>query len=340
MRVFVDGFLGPRDEYEVLARPGYDVVFGRSFAECLERPYTEKELGELCRAADAFVYSTADTVSRAVLAQAEHLRIVTGPFIGSDQVDVVAATELSILVANSPSEENARGMAEATVGLMVALMKRLRHNEAKLRGGGWGVREDRGDLLWDRTVGLLGLGRIGRMIVARMQGWGVHLIAHDPYVSVEEADRLGVRMVDLTTLCAESDVLSLHAVATDETRGIIGREELALMKPTAFLINVARGELVDELALAEALDECRIAGAALDTYLQEPLPLDSPLRSIPPDRLIMTPHIVGHSERGRKANLRVCLGNVEAALSGVVPENVVNPEVITRWVAVFGSQEA
>lgn len=340
MRIFVDGYIGTRDEYDTLTRQGHEVVIGRSLTECLERPFTEEELSALLRDVDAFIYSTADTVSRAVMGSAPRLRIVTAPIIGFDQVDVAAATDLSIIVANSPSEENARGMAEAAIGLMVVLMKRLGHNEAKLRAGGWGARADRGDLLWGKTIGLLGFGRIARGVAVRLQGWDVKVIAHDPYVSDEEAASYGVTLVDLATLCAESDVLSLHAVATEETAGIIGRDRLALIKPTAFLINVARGELVDEAALAEFLIEGRIAGAALDTYLEEPLPAESPLRAVPESRLIMTPHIVGHSEIGRKANLRVCFDNVEAALNGTVPSNVVNPEVIPRWTAAFGSRTA
>jgi D-3-phosphoglycerate dehydrogenase len=337
VKVFVNGYIGSPADYGDLERLGHEVVVGRPLADCLRRRATEAELADACRDADAFVYSSADTVSRSVMGGAERLRLVTAPIIGFDQVDVAAATELGILVANSPSRENARGMAEAAIGLFIASIKRLRHNEAKLRAGGWGTREDRGDMLWGKTVGLLGLGRIAREVVARLHGWDVRIIFYDPYVTDDEADELGVARVDLETLCSESDILSLHAVATDETIGIIGREQLALMKPTSFLINVARGELVDEEALAEVLAEGGISGAALDTYVTEPLPAGSPLRRVPEERLILTPHIVGHSEIGRKANLRVCLANVEAALAGVVPDNVVNPAALPRWARVYGA---
>lgn len=337
MKVFVNGYIGTPDEYDRLIHTGLEVSFGRPLKECLARPDTEDELADRCRDVDAFIYSVADTVSRPVMTAAPHLRIVTSPTIGYDTVDVAAATDLGIMVANSPSDENARGIAEATIGLILVLLKRARHNEAKLRAGEWSGRDDRGELLWGKTLGIVGLGRIAREVVSRLQGWGVRIVAHDPYVSEAEAAGLGVIPVDLEELCRESDVVSLHAVATRETAGIIGERQLGWMKPDAYLVNLARGELVDEAALAHALEAGRIGGAALDTYQREPLPLDSPLRRVADERLILTPHIVGQTEIGRRANLRVCLENVQEALRGDVPHNVVNPEVIPRWTASLAS---
>ena len=335
VRVFVSGATQADREYSDLERNGCEVIFGRPMPDVVLKPYTEGELVEIAAGHDVFIYSISDVLSRAVLSAGSSLRLVTAPFIGFDQVDLAASTEHGVAVANSPSVENARGMAEATIGLVIALIKRLPHNEEKLRTGGWGARADRGDLLYGKTVGLLGFGRIAREIAARLVPWGVRIIAHDPYVSPDSVT--GVELAELDTLCVESDVLSLHAVLNEGTRGLINRDRLALMKPGAFLINAARGELLDEEALADALQSGRLAGAALDTFWVEPLPADSPLLAVPRERLILTPHIIGHTEVGRKANLRVCLDNVLAAAQGELPPHVVNPEVEARWKERFGS---
>jgi D-3-phosphoglycerate dehydrogenase len=244
---------------------------------------------------------------------------------------VATASRLGILVANSPTPENFIAVAEAAIGLAIVLLKRVKHNEAKLRRGEWATREDRGDFLFGKTVGIVGLGRIGSHVARRLASWDVRLVASDPYVFPDHASSLGVALVDLPTLLAEADVVTLHAPLTDETRGLIGEKELRRMKPTALLINTARGELVDEEALARSLNERWIAGAALDTFTREPLPLSSPLRSVNPERLILTPHNVSHSEAGRRAGLKLALDQILAVGRGEVPQHVVNPEAIPRW---------
>jgi phosphoglycerate dehydrogenase-like enzyme len=161
--------------------------------------------------------------------------------------------------------------------------------------------------------------------------WDVRLLAADPYVSEERARSLGATLVDLPTLLAESDVVSLHASLTDETRLLIGEKALRAMKPTAVLINTARGEIADEEAVARALTEGWIAGAALDAFTREPLPAASPLRAVDPERLILTPHNVSHSEAGRRANLALALDQILAAGRGEPPTHCVNADAIPRW---------
>jgi phosphoglycerate dehydrogenase-like enzyme len=161
--------------------------------------------------------------------------------------------------------------------------------------------------------------------------WDTRLIASDPYVSAERARELGVTLTDLSTLLAESDVVSLHCTLTDETRALIGEKELRRMKPTAVLVNTARGEVMDEEAVARAIDERWIAGAALDAFVKEPLQAGSPLRTADPERVILTPHNVAHSEAGRRANLALALSQILAVGRGEVPAHVVNPEAIARW---------
>ena len=180
-------------------------------------------------------------------------------------------------------------------------------------------------------MGLVGLGRVGSHVARRLHNWEVRLLASDPYVERSRAEALGAALVDLQTLLAESDVVSLHASLTDETRGLIGEKELRRMKPSAVLVNTARGEMADEEAVARALSEGWIAGAALDAFVQEPLQAGSPLRAVDPERLILTPHNVSHSEAGRRANLALALEQILAAGRGEPPAHCVNPAAIPRW---------
>jgi phosphoglycerate dehydrogenase-like enzyme len=211
------------------------------------------------------------------------------------------------------------------------LLKRIKRGEARVRGGEWARREDRGDFLFGKTVGIVGLGRIGSHVARRLAGWDVKLIATDPYVPAERAAGLGVTLVDLPQLLAEADIVTIHAVLTDETRHLISEKALRRMKPTAILINTARGELVDEAAVARAVDERWIAAAAVDAFAQEPLPAQHPYRTVDPERLILTPHNVGHSEAGRRANLELALEQILAAGRGEPPAHVINPEAIPIW---------
>jgi D-3-phosphoglycerate dehydrogenase len=323
--------MGPAEELAPLTAAGLRVIVGRPLDDPARRPWTEPELVAACRDVDIVLASHLETISRAVMAGAPRLRLVIVPFIGVDRIDVAAASELGVLVANSPTAENFVGVAEAAIGLALLLLKRIKHNEARLRRGEWATRADRGQLLAGKTVGLVGLGQIGRRVARRLAGWDVRLMAADPYADPAEAGRLGVELTDLDTLLAEADVVSLHAVLTDETRGLLGDKALARMKPTAVLVNTARGELCDEEALARALAEGRLAGAALDTFAREPLPPDSPLRAVDPARLVLTPHNAGHSEAGRVANLRLALEQILAAARGEPPAHVVNREAIPHW---------
>ncbi len=331
MKILATGPSGPAEELDALRAAGHEVVIGRPLDMPGRRAYSEAELAEACRDADVVLASHLETISPAVLEAATRLRLVIVPFIGTDKIDIPAASRLGILVANSPTAENFVAVAEATVGVILMLLKRIKHNEAKLRRGEWAKREDRGDFLFGKTVGLIGLGRIGTHVSRRLAGWDVRLIAADPYVSADRAAKLGVTLVDLPTLLAESDIVSLHCTLTEETRNLIGEKELRRMKPTALLINTARGEVVDEEAVARALAENWIAAAAVDAFVKEPLPADHPYRTIDPERLILTPHNIAHSEAGRQANLRLALEQILGVGRGEAPAHAVNPDAVARW---------
>jgi D-3-phosphoglycerate dehydrogenase len=331
LTILATGPSGPAADLDPLREAGHRVVIGRPLDEPGRRAYTEDELRAACASADVVLASHLERISAAVLEAAPRLRLVIVPFIGTDKIDIPAASRLGILVANSPTRENFVAVAEAAIGLALLLLKRIKHNDAKLRAGGWATREDRGDFLFGKTVGIVGLGRIGSRVARRLAGWEVRLLASDPYVPRERADALDVSLVDLPTLLAESDVVTLHASLTDETRHLIDEKALRRMKPSALLINTARGEIVDEDAVARAVGERWIAGAAVDAFATEPLPATSAYRGVDPERLILTPHNVAHSEAGRRANLALALAQILMAARGEPPVHVVNPDAIPRW---------
>jgi D-3-phosphoglycerate dehydrogenase / 2-oxoglutarate reductase len=331
MKILATGPNGPAEELDALRQAGHEVLIGRPLDQAGRRAYTEAELIEAARDADVILASHLETITRGVLEAGPSLRLVIVPFIGTDKIDLDAASTAGILVANSPTPENFISVAEATIGLVLMLLKRVKHNEAKLRRGEWAQRQDRGEFLFGKTVGLVGLGRVGSQVARRLVNWDVRLLAADPYVAGAHAASLGATLVDLPTLLAESDVVSLHASLTDETRGLVGEKELRRMKPTAVLVNTARGEMADEEAIARALAEGWIAGAAIDAFVTEPLGPGNPLRCVDPERLILTPHNVSHSEAGRRANLRLAFDQILAAGRGEPPAHCVNPEAIPRW---------
>ena len=331
LTVIATGPSGPPEELDPLRTAGHEVVIGRPLDMPGRKAYSESDLIEQVRAADVLLASHLERVTPAVMEHAEHLGLVIVPFIGVDKIDVPAATRLGVLVANSPTRENFIAVAEATIGLILMLLKRVKRGESRLRAGAWARREDRGDFLFGKTVGIVGLGRIGTHVARRLAPWDVRLIAADPYVSADKATALGVTLIDLPTVLAEADIVTLHATLTDETRGFIGEKELRRMKPTALFLNTARGELVDEAAVARAVSEGWIAGAAVDAFAQEPLPNPHPYRTVDPERLILTPHNIGHSEAGRRANLKSALEQILTVGRGELPAHVINPEAIPTW---------
>ena len=330
LNVLATGLSGTPDELDALVAAGHRVTVERPLDQPGRRAWTEGELIAAARDADVILASHLELISAGVMEGAPRLKLVIVPFIGTDKIDVAAATRLGVLAANSPTPENFTAVAEAAIGLALMLLKRVKHNEAKLRRGEWAARGDRGDFLFGKTVGIVGLGRIGSRVARRLAGWEVRLLASDPYAARADAEALGVTLVDLDTLLAESDVVTLHCTLTHETRALIGEKALRRMQPTALLINTARGEIVDEEAVCVALHAGLIAGAAVDAFAHEPLPADSLYRQVDPERLILTPHNVSHSEAGRRANLRLALEQILALGRGEIPAHVVNPEVVAH----------
>ncbi len=325
---------GPWDEpgwQKPLEEGGCEVVLGRSFDRFPGLAYSEDEMIELLRDADAAIVSTRERVTRRILESCPRLRIVAKATIGVERIDAEAATELGILVVNSPAPENFLGVAEATIGLMLALNKNLMAVQRRLREGHWKHPSSLGTLLAGKTIGIVGLGRIGSNVARRLTAWDVRILATDPYVEPARAYAVGAQLVPLDALVQESDIVTLHVVLTPETTHLINEARLRAMKPTAFLVNTSRGPVVDEAALVRAIQEGWIAGAALDVFEEEPLPMDSPLRKLDPDRVILTPHCIANNVASHVTGTHMAMENVLRALRGELPSYIKNPEAIERW---------
>jgi len=323
-----------------LLEAGFAVRIGPSADLHPDHRIADADLVAMLADADAWLVSGREDATRETLAACPRLRIVVKATIGVERIDIHAATDFGILVVNSPALENFVGVAEATVMLALALTKRLGAKARVLRSGAWRDHTGLGSLLAGSTVGIVGLGRIGGNVARRLEPFGVRLLAADPYIDPSRAEDHGAELVDLPTLLAHSDIVTLHVPLTEETRHLIGWEELEQMRPAAWLINTSRGPVVSEAALVDALERDRIAGAAIDVFEAEPLADDSALRRIDPDRLILTPHSVGANLAMRVTGTRMAVAAIVEASAGRVPDNVLNPEVIPVWTARFGGEPA
>lgn len=315
-----------------LEQLGIEIVRGPHTTLGKKLIYPRERHGELFGRAEVMMFSSRSICSREVMLAAPRLRGIVNPTIGLETVDLEAANELSIIVGHGATSENFLGMAEATVMLMLMLMYDPGATEEVLRGKRPRPRPTPGTMwarmLLGRTVGMIGLGRIARGVAERLSGFGVNLLAYDPFVG-DGAAPPGARMTDLETLLRLSDLVSVHVSITSASRGMLGERELALMKPTAYLVNTSRGEAIDEAALYRALKERRIAGAALDTFVVEPLPEDSPLRGL--DNVILTPHMVGHTRDVIASFPTAAVENITRILRGEPPLYCKNPETIPAW---------
>lgn len=237
--------------------------------------------------ADALIIRSATRVDREVLSAAPRLRIVARAGVGLDNVDVEAAAEAGVMVANAP-EANVVSVAELTVGLIISALRNIPAAAASVRAGQWRRADFQGTELYGKTAGILGFGRVGRLVAERLAAFGMRIEYYDPYVPQESATPWGARAVGFGDLLRGADVLTVHLPLTAETRDLVGENELRLAKRNLLLVNTARGGIVDEEAVARALAEGRIAGACLDVFATEPaVPRD--LLALP--SLLPTPHI-------------------------------------------------
>ncbi|WP_420368069.1 phosphoglycerate dehydrogenase [Curtobacterium sp. L1-20] len=270
--------------------------------------------------AHAVLVRSATKVDAEAIAAAPNLKVVARAGVGLDNVDIKAATTAGVMVVNAPTS-NIISAAELTVGHILSLARHIPAAHASLAAGAWKRSAYTGVELYEKTVGIIGLGRIGALITQRLQAFGVQVIAYDPYVTTARAQQLGVELVSLDDLLRRSDFITIHMPKTPETVGMLSDDQFALMKPSAFVVNVARGGLIDEDALHRALTSNTIAGAGLDVFVSEP-PKDSPLVALP--NVVVTPHLGASTDEAQeKAGVSVAK-SVRLALGGELVPDAVN----------------
>jgi D-3-phosphoglycerate dehydrogenase len=270
--------------------------------------------------ADALLVRSATKVDLEALEAAKRLKVVARAGVGLDNVDVKAATQQGVMVVNAPTS-NIVSAAELAVALMLAAARNIAPASQALKQGEWKRSRYTGTELYEKTVGIVGLGRIGVLVAQRLSAFGMKVIAYDPYVQAGRAAQMGVRLVTLDELLAESDFMSVHLPKTPETVGLIGEEQLAKVRPSLVLVNAARGGIVDEQALFNALKEGRVAAAGVDVFAQEPC-TDSPLFEL--ENVVATPHLGASTDEAQeKAGVAVAR-SVRLALSGELVPDAVN----------------
>ncbi|MEN2740664.1 phosphoglycerate dehydrogenase [Microbacterium sp. X-17] len=270
--------------------------------------------------ANAVLIRSATKMDAEAIAAAPVLRVIARAGVGLDNVDIKAATAAGVMVVNAPTS-NIVSAAELTVGHILSLARHIPAAHASLAAGQWKRSAYTGTELYEKTVGIIGLGRIGALIAARLQGFEVNIVAYDPYITSARAQQLGVTLLTLDELLETSDFITIHMPKTPETTGMIGAEQLSRMKPTAYIVNVARGGLIDENALYHALSYGEIAGAGLDVFTSEP-PTDTRLLGLP--NVVVTPHLGASTDEAQeKAGVAVAK-SVKLALEGDLVPDAVN----------------
>jgi D-3-phosphoglycerate dehydrogenase len=276
--------------------------------------------------ADALIVRSAVQADAALLEHAEKLRVIGRAGVGVDNVDLDAATRKGIAVMNTPGA-NAVAVAEQTLGLMISLARFLPRADSLMHAGKWEKKSLQGTELRGKTLSIIGLGRIGAEVAKRAKAFGMTVVAHDPFISAAVAGDMGVELLSLQDALAVADYISLHLGLTPQTERMINAESIARMKKGARLVNCARGELVDEAALAEGLESGHLGGAALDVFCVEPPTKDSPLMKAP--NLIMTPHIAGSTHEAQEAvGVQIAQQLREYLTRGVI-QNAVNVPSVT-----------
>jgi D-3-phosphoglycerate dehydrogenase len=313
---------------EEIAEAGIDLLRAR-FDVDLD---TESDLASIIGSYDAIIIRSATKLTADLIDAGTQLKVIGRAGVGVDNVDVEAATRRGIVVANAP-ESNIVSAAEHTVGLLFAVARNIPQAHAALIDGRWERSKWGGIELADKTLGLLGFGRIGQLVARRAQGLQMNVVAYDPFVSAERFREAGVESDTFDGVLARADFVSLHLPLNDETRGVIGADALAKLKDGARLINAARGELVDEAALADALESGRLGGAAIDVFPQEPY--SGPLLGAP--NIVVTPHLAASTDEAQDRAGVIVAEQVAAALDGGLVTNAVNiPSVGAEDLEVLG----
>ncbi len=309
---------------EPVAGAGVDLLAATHETEVRSGLGREAVLGLLAEGGgwDALVVRSQTRVDAELLsAAAPRLSVVGVASVGIDRIDVEAATRAGVMIVNAPTG-NTIAAAEHTMALMLALLRHVPTADASIRSGEWERGRYTGRELRGKTLGLVGLGKIGKAVARRAAGFEMRVITSDPYLTEDQASEYGAKLVGMAELLHRSDVISVHTPLTAQTRGLLGRAQLEATKPGAFVLNVARGGIVDESALADALASGHLAGAAVDVYSAEPIAADNPLRAAP--NVVMTPHLGASTAEAQDRVAVEMAEQVLMALSGVTPPYAVN----------------
>src|SRR5579863_4708889 len=287
----------------------------------LKQKLPEAELIPLLGEVEAMVVRSETKVTRKVIESAQKLRVVGRAGVGVDNVDLEAATQRGIVVMNTPGG-NTISTAELAFSMMMALARKIPQAHASMKAGEWNRKAFSGTELYNKSLGILGMGRIGSEVARRAIAFGMRVLAYDPYLTLSRANALQVELLELDDLLARADFVTVHMPMTDETKGMINAAAFAKMKPGARVLNCARGGIINEADLYEAIKSGKIAGAALDVYEAEPLPKDSPLRDLP--QVIMTPHLGASTDEAQEnVGIEVAEAITDYLLNGTV-RNAVN----------------
>lgn len=314
-----------------IAQVGIDIL--RQHAEVdIRQGLTAEELQSIIREYEALIVRSQTKVTAAVIAAADKLQVIGRAGVGVDNIDIDAASRRGILVINSP-EGNIVSAAEHTIALLLSLARQIPRADSLLRRGIWN-RELKGVQVRNKTLGIIGLGRVGVQVAEMAKGLRMNVVAYDPMVAEDRAKRLGVRLIKFEDLLSISDFVTLHVPLNPRTRKLISRDQFKLMKPSARIINCARGGIVDEEALYEAIKQGRLAGAALDVFSEEPAQDNILLKS---DKVVATPHLAGSAIEAEESASIDIAEQITAIFKGYPPKSPVNaPTISAEAMSVLG----
>jgi D-3-phosphoglycerate dehydrogenase len=285
---------------------------------------SKEELIDVIKDFDAIIVRSRTKVTREVIEASNKLKVIARAGVGVDNVDVQTATERGVMVINAP-ESTSITVAEHTMGLILALSRKIAIADNSVKNGKWEKSRFMGIELNGKTLGVIGMGRIGSQVVTRSKAFGMETLVYDPYITEKTASELGVTVVDLETLIKKSDVMTIHVPLTSETKHLIAREQLEMMKNNAFLVNCARGGIINEDDLYEALATGKIRGAGLDVFENEP-PEDSPLLGL--DNVVLTPHIAASTSEAQRDAAIIVANEIKKVFMEQSPKNVINMPVL------------
>lgn len=295
---------------------------------------TQDEIKERIHNYTGWVIRSRSRATADIIERATNLRVIGRAGVGVDNVDTAAATRKGIIVMNTPGG-NTTSTAEHTISMMLALARKIPQAHASMRGGQWDKKSFMGVEILGKTLGILGLGRIGQEVVKRMKSFGMHILGYDPFLSVERMQQLGVEACSVDDICKRADFITVHTPLSPETKDLIGGERFAMMKKTARIVNCARGGIINEEALLKALQSGQIAGAALDVFVNEPTPAEDAFRKL--ENCIVTPHIAASTVEAQENVAIQVAEQIAEVLKGGAVRNALNvPAVDPEILPIIG----